>query len=152
MRRRARGYSMVELAVVCAVIMILASAAWPIARFSVKRQKELELHYALRQMRNAIDDYKLKADSGLVTVDLGTEGYPKNLDVLVEGVDLVGQVKKKHKWLRRIPVDPMTGEAKWGMRSFQDEADSTSWGGQNVWDVYSLSDSTALDGSKYREW
>lgn len=146
------GYSMVELAMVCTIILILAAAAVPIARFSVKRQREIELRYALRQIRTAIDDYKQKSDAGLIPVDLGAEGYPKKLEVLVEGVDLVGQVKKKHKWLRRIPVDPMTGEAEWGMRSYQDEPDSTSWGGQNVWDVYTESDGTALDGSKYRDW
>lgn len=146
------GYSMVELAMVCTIILILAAAAVPIARFSVKRQREIELRYALRQMRTAIDDYKQKSDAGLIPVDLGAEGYPKKLEVLVEGVDLVGQVKKKHKWLRRIPVDPMTGEAEWGMRSYQDEPDSTSWGGQNVWDVYTESDGIALDGSNYRDW
>jgi general secretion pathway protein G len=143
---------MVELAMVCTIIMILAAAAYPIARFGVRRQREIELRYVLRQMRSAIDDYKMKSDMGLIPIELGTEGYPKKLDVLVEGVDLVGQVKKKQKWLRRIPVDPMTGEAKWGMRSYQDEADSRSWGGQNVYDVFSESDGTALDGTKYADW
>ncbi|GBC79801.1 hypothetical protein HRbin09_01027 [bacterium HR09] len=116
-----------------------------------RREQEAELKLALRQMRNAIDEYKRLADQGMIQVDLGTEGYPKSLEELVEGVEIVGQ-KTKRKFLRRIPVDPMTGKAEWGLRSYQDEPDSTSWGGQNVYDVYSLSEATALDGTKYRDW
>ncbi|MCG3191635.1 MAG: hypothetical protein DIJKHBIC_00863 [Thermoanaerobaculia bacterium] len=147
-----RGYSMVELVVVMVVILVLSAMIVPIAKFSIRRQQEAELKEALRTLRNAIDDYKRLSDQGLIPIDLGTEGYPKELDVLVEGVELVGQVKKKKRFLRRIPKDPMTGEAEWGLRSYQDEPDSTSWGRQNVYDVYSLSDGTALDKSKYRDW
>jgi len=137
---------------VCTIIMILAAMAAPIARFSIRRQKEIELRYALRQLRSAIDDYKQKSDSGLIPVELGSEGYPKKLEILVEGVDLVGQVKKKHRWLRKIPMDPMTRDSDWGKRSYQDEPNSHSWGGQNVYDVFSTSDGTGLDGTKYRDW
>ena len=150
--RRARGYSLVELALVCACLLILSAMIVPVTRFTLARQRELELREALRTMRNAIDDYKRLSDQGLIPVDLDTEGYPKTLEKLVEGVDLVGQVKKKRRFLRKIPVDPMTGKAEWGLRSYQDEADSRSWGRQNVYDVYSLSDKTALDKTKYKDW
>jgi general secretion pathway protein G len=112
----------------------------------------MELREALRNMRTAIDEYKRLSDQGLIPIDIGTEGYPKSLDVLVEGVDLVGQVKKKRRFLRKIPVDPMTQKAEWGLRSYQDEPDSRSWGRQNVYDVYSLFDGTALDKTKYKDW
>ena len=124
----------------------------PVARFNWTRMKEMELKEALRKMRTAIDDYKRLSDQGLIPVELDTEGYPKELENLVEGIELVGQVKKVRKFLRRIPVDPMTGEAEWGMRSLQDDFDSTSWGRQNVYDVYSLSEKTGLDGTKYKDW
>ncbi len=137
---------------VVACIMILTAAIVPVTRFNVQRQRELELKEALRTMRSAIDDYKRLCDQGLIPVDLGTEGYPKSLEALVEGVDLVGQVKKKRRFLRKIPIDPMTQKAEWGLRSYQDEPDSTSWGRQNVYDVYSLSDGTALDKTKYKDW
>ncbi len=146
-----RGFTLAELVMVVALISILAAVAVPTGRFMVKRERETELRLALRLMRNAIDEHKRLADQGMVQVDLGTEGYPKELEVLVEGVDIVGQTVKR-KFLRRIPVDPMTGKAEWGMRSYQDEPDTRSWGGQNVYDVFSLSEATALDGSKYREW
>jgi general secretion pathway protein G len=136
---------------VVALISILAAVAVPTGRFMVKREREAELRLALRLMRNAIDEHKRLADQGMIQVDLGTEGYPKELEVLVEGVDIVGQTVKR-KFLRRIPMDPMTGKAEWGLRSYQDEPDSRSWGRQNVYDVYSLSEATALDGSKYRDW
>lgn len=151
MRRRWRGFTVAELVMVAALISILAAIAVPTGRFMVKRERETELRLALRLMRNAIDEYKRLADQGMIQVDLGTEGYPKTLEDLVEGVDIVGQ-ETKRKFLRRIPVDPMTGEAEWGLRSYQDDHDSTSWGGQNVYDVYSLSRATALDGTKYRDW
>lgn len=150
--RRSRGYTLVELAIVVAIILILTGMIVPITRFTITRQKEAALHEALRTMRNAIDDYKRMADQGLIPIELDTDGYPKTLDKLVEGVELVGQVKKKRKFLRKIPVDPMTGKAEWGLRSVQDEPDSTSWGRQNVYDVYSLSDGTALDKTKYKDW
>ncbi len=148
----ARGYSIVELMMVCAVILVLAAAIVPVTRFQVQRQKELELKDALRTLRNAIDDFKRASDQGLIPVVLDSEGYPKDLETLVKGVDLVGQVKKKRRFLRKIPVDPMTGKAEWGLRSLQDEPGSTSWGRQNVYDVYSLSTGIGLDKSKYRDW
>lgn len=148
---RQRGFTLAELVMVVALISILAAVAVPTAKFTIKRQREAELRLALRQMRNAIDEHKRLADQGMIQVELGTEGYPKELDVLVEGVDVVGQTVKK-KFLRRIPVDPMTGKAEWGMRSYQDEPDSRTWGRQNVYDVYSLSAATALDGTKYKDW
>jgi len=150
--RRARGYSLTELVMVCACILILTAMIVPVTRFGLVRQRELELKTALRTMRNAIDDYKRLSDQGLIPIEIGTEGYPKSLDVLAEGVDLVGQVKKKRRFLRKIPTDPMTGKAEWGLRSYQDEPDSTSWGRQNVYDVYSLSDGVGLDKTRYKDW
>jgi general secretion pathway protein G len=143
---------MVELAVVAAMITILTAMAIPVARYSLKRQKELELRHQLRTMRNAIDAYKQDSDRGLIPIEIDGEGYPPDLEKLVGGVRLVGQVTKKQKYLRRIPVDPMTAKAEWGLRSFQDEPDSLAWGGQNVYDVYSLSPGRALDGTYYKDW
>ncbi len=151
-RSRSRGYSLVELVVVVTVILVLTAMIVPVARFNWTRMKEMELKEALRNMRTAIDDYKRLSDQGLIPVEVGTEGYPKELDDLVKGVELVGQVKKVRKFLRKVPVDPMTGEADWGLRSLQDDPDSTSWGRQNVYDVYSLSGRTGLDGTKYKDW
>jgi general secretion pathway protein G len=151
-RSRSRGYSLTELVMVVACILILTAAIVPVTRLGVQRQREAELREALRVMRSAIDDYKRLSDQGLIPIDIGTEGYPKTLEALVEGVDLVGQVKKKRRFLRRIPVDPMTQKAEWGLRSYQDEPDARSWGRQNVYDVYSLADGTALDKSKYKDW
>lgn len=150
--RRSRGYTMVELVMVVAVILILTGMIVPVAKFTLTRQRELELHAALRTVREAIDDYKRLSDQGLIPIALDTEGYPKKIETLVEGVDLVGQVKKKKRFLRKIPFDPMTGKAEWGLRSYQDDPDARSWGRQNVYDVYSLSDGKALDGTKYRDW
>lgn len=150
--RSQAGYTLAELVMVAAVMVILAGVALPSVKFTARRTKEMELRSALRQMRAAIDEHKRYSDSGLIPVDLGTEGYPKELDVLVEGIDLAGQVDKKLKLLRRIPVDPMTGEAEWGLRSYQDDFDATSWGGENVYDVYSLSGAVGLNGVPYREW
>jgi general secretion pathway protein G len=146
------GFTMVELAVVAAMIAILAAMAVPVARYSVRRQKELELRHQLRTMRDAIDKYKQLSDAGLIPLEVSGEGYPPDLDTLVKGVDLVGQIKKKQKFLRRIPIDPMTSKNEWGMRSYQDEPDSFAWGGQNIYDVYSLSESKALDGTFYKDW
>jgi len=151
-RPAARGYSLVELVVVVTLILILTAMIVPVARFNWTRIKEMELKEALRTMRTSIDEYKRLSDQGLIPVELDTEGYPKELEKLVEGVELVGQVKKVRKFLRKVPIDPMTGEAEWGLRSLQDDSDSTSWGRQNVYDVYSLSDKTALDGTKYKDW
>lgn len=150
--RSRRGYSLVELAMVCAFILILTGMIVPIARFTITRQKEAELRSNLRSMRTAVDDYKRLADQGLIQVKLDSEGYPPKIEDLVEGVELVGQIKKKRKFLRKVPIDPMTGKAEWGLRSYQDEPDSTSWGRQNVYDVYSLSRGRALDGTYYKDW
>jgi len=136
---------------VTALVAVLAAVALPTGRFMLQRERETELRLYLRQMRNAIDDHKRLADQGMIQINLGTEGYPKTLEDLVEGVNIVGQ-QTKRKFLRRIPVDPMTGKAEWGLRSYQDSPDSTSWGGRNVYDVYSLSEGTGLDGTKYKDW
>ena len=149
---RVRGYSLVELVVVVTIILTLTAMIVPVARFNWTRMKEMELKEALRTMRTAIDEHKRLSDQGLIPVELDTEGYPKELEDLVKGIELVGQVKKTQRFLRKIPIDPMTGEAEWGLRSLQDDPDSTSWGRQNVYDVYSLSESTALDGTKYKDW
>ncbi len=149
--RRSRGFTLAELAMVCALLAILAAVALPTGRFMARREQEAELRLALRQMRNAIDEHKRLSDQGMIQVELGTEGYPAELEIMVEGVSIVGQTTKR-RFLRRIPVDPMTGKAEWGMRSYQDEPDSWSWGGENVYDVYSLSEATALDGTKYKDW
>src|ERR687888_559740 len=121
-------------------------AAVPLAKVAIKRERERELRRALWEMRDAIDRYKDAADRGAFQIKLGSEGYPPDMETLVKGVDVGG---KKVRFLRRIPVDPMTGDTEWGLRSMQDEPDSTSWGGQNVFDVYSKSTSEALDGTKY---
>lgn len=149
---RQAGYTLAELVMVAAILVAFAAVALPVAKFTTKRSRETELRAALRDMRNAIDEHKRYSDVGLIPVDLGTEGYPKDLEVLVEGVDIVGQVDRKAKFLRRLPIDPMTGKEEWGLRSFQDEADSTSWGGENVYDVYSLSEGVGLNGVPYRKW
>jgi general secretion pathway protein G len=148
-----RGVSFIELMVCVAIIMVLAAAAIPLTRISVLRQKEIELKAALREMRRAIDEYKAATDGGRVIVeDLDSEGYPLELEMLVEGVEEVGQVDRKLKFLRRLPRDPFNPDGEWGLRSYQDEADSDSWGRENVFDVYSLSEGKALDGTFYKEW
>jgi general secretion pathway protein G len=143
------GLTLVELIVTVFILSILASAAVPLARFRVKREKERELHYDLWQMREAIDRYKDAADRHAFISKLDSQGYPPDLDTLVKGVDAQG---KKLKFLRRIPVDPMTGKAEWTLRSMQDDANSDSWGGQNLFDVASKSQGTGLDGTKYSDW
>jgi general secretion pathway protein G len=148
-RRNEAGLSLVELIVTVAILAILASAAVPIARFQVKRQKERELRYDLWQMRDAIDHYKDAADRNLIQTKVDSQNYPPDMDTLVKGVDIQS---KKVRFLRRIPVDPMTGKAEWGMRSMQDDPTSDSWGGQSVFDVFSKSDGTGLDGTKYSTW
>jgi general secretion pathway protein G len=142
------GFTLVELVVATAILAILVGMAVPLARNSVQRERERELRYDLWMIRDAIDRYKDAADRGAFQIKLGSEGYPPDLDTLVNGVDVQG---KKIKFLRRLPVDPMTKE-EWGLRSMQDEKDSTSWGGQNVFDVYSKSEQAALDGTKYKDW
>jgi general secretion pathway protein G len=151
-RRAPGGFTIVELAVVCSMIAILTAMAIPVAKYSMKRQNEIELRYDLRLMRDAIDKYKQFADGGQIQIKLGSEGYPADLESLVEGVELVGQVNKKQKFMRRIPIDPMTKKAEWGLRSYQDEPDTVSWGGQNVYDVYSLATGRATDGTYYKDW
>ncbi|HEX3941293.1 MAG TPA: prepilin-type N-terminal cleavage/methylation domain-containing protein [Acidobacteriaceae bacterium] len=143
------GLTLIELIVTVAILAILASAAIPLANFRVKRAKEQELRYDLWQMRDAIDRYKDAADKHLFQTKVDSDNYPPDLKTLVDGVDVQG---KKLKFLRRVPVDPMTGKDDWGLRSDQDDADSDSWGGQNVFDVYSKSQRTALDGTKYSDW
>lgn len=146
------GFTVVELAVVAAMVAILTTMAIPVVRYTVKRQDELELKFQLRMMRDAIDKYKQYSDQGLIPPQLGSEGYPPDLETLVEGVKVVGQIDKKAKFLRRLPVDPMTKKAEWGMRSYQDDPKTASWGGQNVYDVYSLSGGRAIDGTYYKDW
>ncbi len=147
--RSEAGVTLVELIITVAILAILASAAVPITRFEKKREKERELRYDLWTMRAAIDHYKDAADKNAFQVKVDSQGYPPDLDTLVKGVDVQG---KKVKFLRHIPVDPMTNKDEWGERSMQDDPDSSSFGGQNLFDVYSKSDGTALDGTKYSTW
>jgi general secretion pathway protein G len=146
------GMTLIELIIATGILLILTSAALPMARVVVKRQREQLLHEDLREMRNAIDRYKDAADQNLIRTEVDSNGYPPDLDTLVKGVQLAGAPDKKVRFLRQIPVDPMTGKADWGERSAQDEPDSDSWGGQNVYDVFSKSEGTALDGTKYKDW
>jgi general secretion pathway protein G len=150
LHRSQGGFTLAELVMVVALIAVLSTIALPVAKFTVKRRKEADLRLALRQMRTAIDEYKRLSDQGLIPVKIGGEGYPENLEELVEGVEIVGQ-ETKRKFLRRIPVDPMTHE-DWELRSYQDDADATSWGGENVYDVRTSSDGVAIDGTKYADW
>jgi general secretion pathway protein G len=147
---------MIELLVVSSIILILASAIMPLARVTATRQREIELRRSLREMRTAIDKFKDAADAGQIgSLDLKPEnqGYPADLEVLVEGVAVTNdQTGRKLKFLRKVPIDPMTRDSEWGLRSYQDDADATRWGGQNVYDVYSMSDATALDGTRYKDW
>ncbi len=155
-RRSSAGYTFIELIVATAVLMILASAALPIARVSMRRQNEADLRRVLREMRTAIDQYKDYSDLGLLGVTetrLGTEGYPPSLEVLVDGVVMANDATgRKKKFLRRIPIDPITGRAEWGLRSYTDAPNATTWGGLTVYDVYSKAEGRGLDGSRYRDW
>jgi general secretion pathway protein G len=148
------GMTLLELIIACTILLILSSMALPIARYTVIREREKELRLDLREMRGAIDKYKDLADQQKIRVELGSEGYPPDLATLVKGVALggTGAAGKNIRFLRRVPKDPMTGRVDWGMRSVQDDPDSTSWGGKNVFDVYSKSSGTALDGTKYSDW
>jgi len=172
-RRRRQGFTLTELMVVCAVLAILAGAALPVAKTAVKREKEIELRRELRFIRDAIDAYKRLADEGKIEIEDESEGYPPDLEMLVKGVEIQEDStneggdegtnesgdtgasaagKKILKFLRRIPKDPMTNSTDWGLRSYQDAPDSTVWGKENVYDVYTKSQAKALDGSKYRDW
>jgi general secretion pathway protein G len=154
--RDQHGYSFVELLVVTSVLFILASVAMPLAQVTAQRQREVELRASLRQMRTAIDKFKDAVDQGRIAateLKPGSEGYPPDLETLVEGVPMQNdQSGVKLKFLRRIPIDPMTNSTEWGMRAYQDRPDSTSWGGQSVFDVYTKSGATAIDGTKYKDW
>lgn len=142
--------TLLELIIACSILVILATAAMPIARYSIMRKKEVELNRDLIEMRNAIDRYKDLADRNLIRTEVGSEGYPPDLETLVNGVPI--GTDRKIRFLRKIPVDPMTGQAEWGMRSVQDDPDSTSWGGHDIFDVYSKSQATSLDGTCYCDW
>ncbi len=152
----ASGFTFIELLIVSAMLLVLAAAALPMARVTMQRQREIELRRTLRELRTAIDKYKDSVDAGLIAgtdVKVGSEGYPPDLQTLVDGVNKAGDASGlKLKFLRRIPTDPITHSAEWGLRSYQDKPDARNWGGQNVYDVYSKSEGKALDGSKYRDW
>lgn len=152
----AQGYSFVELLVVAAIVLIMATAVLPLSKVGVQRQKEVELRRTLRELRTAIDRYKDAADLQQISnleLEPDDMGYPPDLETLVKGVTKAGDATQtKLRFLRRVPKDPLTGEAEWGLRSYQDRPDSTSWGGQNVFDVYSKASGTGLDGTPYSEW
>jgi general secretion pathway protein G len=147
--RKQRGLTLIELIVATSILLILSGMAVPLARVTIKRSKEKDLRAALWQLRDGIDRYKDAADRGAFQIKVGSEGYPPDLDTLVKGVDVGG---KKLKFLRRIPTDPMTGDTDWGLRSMQDDPDSDSWDGNNVFDVHTKSTGVALDGTKYKDW
>lgn len=149
-RAKERGFTLIELIIATALLVILTSLAIPMARVVIKREKERELRHALWEMRDAIDRYKDTADRGAFQIKVGSEGYPPDLDTLVNGVDVGG---KKIRFLRKIPTDPMTGNTEWGTRSMQDDPESDSGGsGDNVFDVFTKSQDTGLDGTKYKDW
>ena len=143
------GFTLIELIVATAILLMLTGLTLPLARVTIQRERERELRHDLWAMRDAIDRYKDAADRGAFQIKVASEGYPPDLETLVTGVDVAG---KKLKFLRKIPIDPMTGQAEWGMHSMQDDPTSDSWGGQNVFEVYSKSQGTALDDSKYKDW
>ena len=152
-RGNQRGLTLVELIVAFTIMLVLATMAVPLARYKVRRDKERDLRYALREIRTAIDKYKDAADLNLLgPQEVDSDNYPKSLEVLVEGVQAAGSVDKKYKFLRRIPEDPMTGTTDWGLRSTRDDPDSLSWGGQNVFDVHTKSQDRAPDGTPYADW
>jgi general secretion pathway protein G len=152
-RGGAAGLSLLELVVACAILLILATASIPLARNTIRFRREEELRWQLRQIRDAIDRYKDASDKGQIQVKAGTEGYPESLDALVKPTPLTGTATDKRiRFLREIPMDPMTKSKDWGLRSVQDDTDSTSWGGQDVFDVYSKSSGLAMDGTKYSDW
>jgi general secretion pathway protein G len=146
------GLTLLELILTCSILLILSTAALPIARYAVIREKEATLRHNLDEIRDAIDRYKDAADHNQIRVEMGSEGYPPDLQTLVNGVPLGSGSDRKIRFLRKIPVDPMTGRADWGLRAVQDDPDSRQWSGKNVFDVYSQSTGTAMDGTKYADW
>jgi general secretion pathway protein G len=147
-----RGFTIIELVLVCAVIGILTALAFPTVHYARLRAQEVELRDALRDLRGGIDEYKRWSDAGLIEVELGTDGYPSELAKLVEPLPVIGQIDRKIRFLRRIPLDPLTGKATWGLRSYQDDPDESNWGGEDVFDVYSLAQGRGLDGTPYSTW
>jgi general secretion pathway protein G len=151
-----RGFTFIEMVIVTAILMILASTIMPMAQVTAQRQREIELRRALREMRTAIDKFKDAVDQGqipMTELEPGNEGYPPDLETLVDGVSAANDASgRKLKFLRKIPIDPMTHNADWGKRAYQDKPDSQSWGGKNVYDVYTTFQGTGLDGTKYRDW
>lgn len=156
MTGRESGFTFVELLIVTTIVMVLASAVLPLSQVTARRQREIELRRNLREMRLAIDKFKDAVDLGRIAtteVEPGSEGYPKSLEVLVEGVGMANDASgRKLKFLRRIPIDPMTNSTEWGLRAYSDKPDATTWGGKSVFDVYTTSDAIALDGTRYRDW
>lgn len=146
------AFTLIEMIAAITILLVLTTLAMPLARNEIVRKREILLHENLRMMRDAIDRYKAYSDQGLIPVKADTFGYPPDLQTLVDGVAVKGTAKGKYKFLRKIPVDPMTGGTDWGLRAMQDDADSKSWGGENVFDVYSKSQGTALDGTQYGDW
>lgn len=156
MTGRESGFTFIELLIVTTIVMVLASAVLPLSQVTARRQREIELRRNLREMRLAIDKFKDAVDLGRIAtteVEPGSEGYPKSLEVLVEGVGMANDASgRKLKFLRRIPIDPMTNSTEWGLRAYSDKPDATTWGGKSVFDVYTTSDAIALDGTRYRDW
>ena len=156
MRKSERGYTFIELVIVTTILLVLASAVMPLAQVTSQRQREAELRRNLREMRTAIDRFKDAVDQGQIAttqLEPGNEGYPPSLMALVEGVTAANDASgRKLKFLRRVPIDPMMNSTDWGLRAYQDEPDTTAWGGRNVFDVYTKSGGTGLDGTKYRDW
>lgn len=151
-RESGRGFTLVELIAAITILLLLTSLALPVARIQAQRTREVELRRDLRELRQAIDRYKDFADRGMIPTRADSFGYPPDLETLVKGVPLKGSATAKYKFLRKIPADPMTGNADWGLRAMQDDPDSRSWGGGNVFDVYTKGQGTALDGTRYADW
>ncbi len=151
MKRRG-GMTLIELVIVMAIVAVLATAVFPMARMTAKRTREIDLRRNLRELRTAIDRYKDLYDQAKLEQKIGASGYPPSLDILVEGVELKSEPGRKVKLLRRIPKDPMIADGAWGLRSHEDAPDSTSWGGEDVFDVYSRSEERAIDGTSYGDW
>jgi general secretion pathway protein G len=149
---RSSGFTLIEMMAALVIISILASGILPLSQVVAQRTREMQLRSHLRQIRTALDEYKKLADESIIPVPAGGHGYPESLEILVSGVDLKTATGEKRKFLRRIPKDPMTEDGEWGLRSYADDPDSTVWGGQDVYDIYSLSERQALDGSDYKDW